>query len=79
MIKLKGDLMFDKVIIKILFVGSFWNETHIVYWLNARKINYISIKLNWGNYTVIIKKVSKDTILKEQELKGETGVYFYYL
>ena len=79
MIKLKGDLMFDKVIIKILFVGSFWNETHIVYWLHARKINYISIKLNWGNYTVIIKKVSKDTILKEQELKGETGVYFYYL
>jgi hypothetical protein len=79
MIKLKGDLMFDKTIIKILFVGTIWNETHIIYWLNARKIKYINIKLERGIYTVNINKVSKDIILKESELKGENGIYFYYL
>lgn len=79
MIKLKGDLMFDKTIIKLLFVGTYWNETHIIYWLNARKIKYINIKLEYGNYTVNINKVPKDTILKESELKGETNVWFYYL
>jgi len=75
----KKNLMFDKVIIKILFVGSIWNETHIIYWLNARNIKYINIKKEYGNYNVLIKKVSKDIIIKETELKGENGVYFYYI
>ena len=79
MIKLKGDLMFDKHIIKILFDSPQWNETHIVYWLNARKIKYISIKLDKHIYTVILQKVPKDTQYSISELKGEKGILFWYL
>lgn len=77
--KIKGNLMFDKFIIKLIFNSTVWNETHILYWLCVRKIKYINIKLDKGFYNVIINKITKDTQLKMEELKGENEIYFYYL
>jgi hypothetical protein len=79
MIKLNGDLMFDKTIIKILFGCTYWNETHIIYWLNARNIKYIDIKKDKYIYIVTLIKNPKNTILNESKLKGEHFIYFYYL
>ena len=80
MIKLKGDLMFDKVIIKILFdIHDGWNQTHIKYWLDARKISHLNLKLEKNYYVAELKKVSKDSQCSKAELKGEKGILFYYL
>jgi len=80
MIKLKGDLMFDKFVIKILFnIHDNWNMTHIDYWLETRKIKYINITQERHYYIVNIRKITKDTIFNESELKGEKGILFHYL
>ncbi len=80
MIKLKGDLMFDKFVIKILFnIHDNWNMTHINYWLETRKIKYINITQERHYYIVNIRKITKDTIFNESELKGEKGILFHYL
>jgi hypothetical protein len=80
MIKLKGDLMFDKVIIRILFnILDNWNITHIEHWLKSRKIKFINIKQSGYYYVVNIQKITKDVQLIENELKGERGVYFHSL
>lgn len=80
MIKLKGDLMFDKVIIRILFdIHANWNITHIEHWLLTRKIKFINIKQESHYYIVNIQKITKDVRPVEYELKGEKGVYFHTL
>jgi hypothetical protein len=78
MIKLKGDLMFDKVIIRILFhIHDNWNITHIEHWLKSRKIKFINIKQESHYYVVNIQKITKDVRPIEYQLKGEKGVYFH--
>ena len=70
MIKLKGDLMFDKTIIKILFnIHDNWNITHINYWLETRKIKFINITQDRHYYIVNIRKITKDTNYDTFELK----------
>ena len=77
MIKLKGDLMFDKPIVRILFdIHDNWNKSHIDYWLESRKIKFINIKQEGYYYIVNIQKITKDVRLIEYQLKGEKGVYF---
>jgi hypothetical protein len=77
MIKLKGDLMFDKNIIKILFdIHENWNMTHINYWLESRKIKFINITQDRHYYIVNIRKITKDTNYDTFELKGEKGILF---
>lgn len=80
MIKLKGDLMFDKHIIKILFdIHDEWNRTHIKYWLDARKITHLSLKLDKNYFVADVRKITKDTQYSIAELKGEKGILFWYL
>jgi hypothetical protein len=80
MIKLKGDFMFDKTIIKILFnIHDNWNMTHIDYWLETRKIKFINITQERHYYIVNIRKITKDTQYNVSELKGEKGILFHYL
>jgi hypothetical protein len=77
MIKLKGDLMFDKTIIKILFnIHEGWNISHITHWITARKIKFINITQDRHYYNVNIKKITKDTNFDMYELKGEKGILF---
>lgn len=74
---LKYNLMFDKPIYNIIFerlVG--FNQTHILFWLEARKINYIDIVCTQLYYIVRIKKTTKDVQLKKYRLKGENGILF---
>jgi hypothetical protein len=74
---LKYDLMFDKPIYNIMFerlVG--FNQTHILYWLDSRKISYIDISCTQLYYIVRLKKTSKDVQLNKYKLKGENGVIF---
>jgi len=80
MIKLKGNFMFDKFVIKILFnIHDNWNMMHINYWLETRKIKFINITQERHYYIVNIRKITKDTIFNESELKGEKGILFHYL
>ena len=80
MIKLKGDLMFDKHVIKILFnIHDGWNQTHIGYWLESRKIKIINLTQERHYYIINIRKMSKDTQYSIAELKGEKGILFHYL
>jgi len=80
MIKLKGNFMFDKFVIKILFnIHDNWNMMHINYWLETRKIKFINITQERHYYIVNIRKITKDTIFNESELKGEKGIIFHYL
>jgi len=73
----KKNLMFDKSIIKILFdIHEGWNQTHINYWLESRKINFINITQDRHHYIVNIKKITKDTNYDTFELKGEKGIIF---
>lgn len=77
MIKLKGNFMFDKVIIRILFnIHDKWNITHIEHWILIRKIKFINIKQESNYYIVNIQKVTKDAQTVIYDLKGEKGVQF---
>lgn len=77
MIKLKGNFMFDKVIIRIIFnIHDNWNITHIEHWILTRKIKFINIKQESNYYIVNIQKVTKDAQTVRYDLKGEKGVQF---